>query len=72
MPPCNDPASQSNPEEVSATHASILMDVDFDGKVIQASVAYTARINVRATDRTMIRRVHLPTDDCLVDRRATG
>lgn len=45
-PPCGDKASQSNPEEAAATHASLLMDVDFDGQVIQASVEYTVEIMV--------------------------
>ena len=53
MAPCNDPASQSNPEEVAATHAKIVMDVDFDAKVIQGSVEYTVEIKVRA--HTVIR-----------------
>ena len=51
MAPCNDPASQSNPEEAAATHASIVMDVDFDGKIIQGSVEYTVEIKVRAHTR---------------------
>ena len=56
MAPCNDPASQSNPEEVAATHAKIVMDVDFDAKVIQGSVEYTVEIKVRA--HTLIRAIH--------------
>ncbi|CAM9119050.1 unnamed protein product [Pylaiella littoralis] len=44
MAPCNDKASQSNPEEAAATHASLVMDVDFDAQVIQASVEYTVEI----------------------------
>ncbi|CAN0033779.1 unnamed protein product [Ectocarpus sp. 6 AP-2014] len=44
MAPCNDKASQSNPEEAAATHASLVMDVDFDGQVIQGSVEYTVEI----------------------------
>lgn len=46
MAPCNDKASQSNPEEAAATHASLVMDVDFDGQVIQGSVEYTVEIMV--------------------------
>lgn len=46
MAPCNDKASQSNPEEAAATHASLIMDVDFDTQVIQGSVEYTVEIMV--------------------------
>lgn len=54
MAPCNDKASQSNPEEAVATHASVLMDVDFDTKVIQGSVEYTVEIMVRAYARSRL------------------
>ena len=41
-----DPASQSNPDEVVATHASMVLDVDFDDMIIQGSIEYTAEIKV--------------------------
>lgn len=50
MAPCDDKASQSNPEEAAATHASLLMDVDFDTQVIQGSVEYTVEIMVCMID----------------------
>lgn len=46
MAPCNDPASQANPTEAAATHAAIVMDVDFDTMVIRGSVDYTVEIQV--------------------------
>lgn len=42
----NDPASQSNPDEVLATHVSLVMDVDFDSMVIQGYAEYTVEIKV--------------------------
>lgn len=50
MAPCDDKASQSNPEVAAATHASLLMDVDFDTQVIQGSVEYTVEIMVSTLD----------------------
>lgn len=49
MAPCNDKASQSNPEEVAARHLSLLMDVDFDTQVIQATAEYSVEIMVRSS-----------------------
>lgn len=46
MAPCDDKASQSNPEEVAATHVSLLMDVDFNTQVIQATAQYEAEVMV--------------------------
>lgn len=46
MAPCDDKASQSNPGEAAARHLSLLMDVDFDTQVIQATAEYTVEIMV--------------------------
>lgn len=46
MKVCKDPASQANPTEALATHACIVLDVDFDAMVIRGSVEYTVEIQV--------------------------
>lgn len=41
-----DPATQSNPEHAAATHASLVLDIDFDSRVMRGSVTYTVEIKV--------------------------
>lgn len=49
MARCNDPASQANPTKAAATHAALILDVDFDTRVIRGSVEYTVEIQVWPT-----------------------
>lgn len=42
----NDPASQSKPTQAAATHASMVLAVDFEARVIRGFVEYDVEIKV--------------------------
>ncbi|CAM9572360.1 unnamed protein product [Ascophyllum nodosum] len=62
-----DPASQSNPDEVVATHASMVLDVDFDDMIIQGSIEYTAEIKVQGANAFILDTSRLTIGTVTVD-----